>query len=260
MRSQSGSANNKDAHLDGKTEKCKLNRFPAAVVDAAIDAKLHELRTDPEVLKLTLEKSLAELKADLATVSLKVKPLEERRARIRRQIDGYNALVTVGELDADDYLKKVEPLKKEEKNLERQEKVIDPNLNRDIEFKKEQIATFESNLDQLFNPHDEPGDVIPPDIQALNLPETLYDVKQGIRTMTYFARTSLKYWSEHPDECGRMDTVEGLGTLLPFMLALNGNPETGDDLTVILNNVEGDKKAADVTLRFGKTLKHSINR
>jgi site-specific DNA recombinase len=227
---------NKDAHLDGKTEKCKLNRFPAAVVDAAIEAKIHELRTNPEVLKSTLEKSLAELKADLATISLKVKPLEERRVRIRRQIEGYNALVTAGEMDADDYLKKIEPLKKDEKDLERREKVIDPNLNTDIEFKKMQINEFEKGMDILFN-----GDLE-------HRPGVNYEVAETIEILQRLFKKT--------DFTNVTDEKQKKMPFLPFLMAIV-NDETPDNFTAILTNVDGDKKAVDVELRIGKTSAHS---
>ena len=187
-------------------------------------------------MKSTLEKSLAELKTDLATISLKVKPLEERRARIRRQIEGYNALVIAGEMDADDYLKKVEPLKKDEKDLERREKVIDPNLNTDIEFKRVQINEFEKGLDALFN-----GDLE-------HRPGINYEVTEAIEILQgYFKKV---------DFTNVTDEKQRKMPFLPFLMAVV-NDEVPDNFTAILNNVDGDKKAVKVDLRIGKTSEHS---
>jgi len=228
---------NKDLHLDG-SPRCTLPNFDLKQIDVMLSKELEDLRTKPGVLKKHLDHSLAEMKSKLTDTEGKTKPLTDQLVRIEKKRKVLDTMVQpeVHRITAEKYREEIVKLNIQEKDLKERVRRIDPNINSDIEFKRQQIDAFQTFIDGIYSNPD---------------PNYHDDLEGTIEVIDRFVKRAKKTLDNHPTKPHPLDAFIRTFT--------NAESEIGDDVIgIIATGKDGKNPTAEV--RFdGKTSKALVD-
>jgi chromosome segregation ATPase len=203
-----------------------------------LSKELEDLRTKPGVLKKHLDHSLSEMKSKLTDTEEKTKPLTDQLARIEKKRKVLDTMVQpeVTRITPEKYREEIVKLNIQEKDLKERAKLIDPNINSDIEFKRQQIDAFQTFIDGIYSNPD---------------PKYHDDLKGNIEGIDRFVKRAKKTLDNHPTKPHPLDA---------FIHAFeNAGSVIGDGVIGIIATGK-DGKAPTVEVRFdGKTSKALVS-
>jgi hypothetical protein len=97
---------------------------------------------EPVLLRKHLEKTLADLKADLEASESRLRPFEQEITRVREDMTILDTRLEMRRLDVDTYKLRIGKLQSRLKDLEQSSLIIDPSFASDVEAKREMIEGY----------------------------------------------------------------------------------------------------------------------